>query len=196
MNKRAKKGFGLLEVLLASIIIITLILALVFLSRTALSNVSYLQERSQATFLAQEGIEVVRQVRDSNYIDGKNLSTWDTLVYLTGFSVPVAENQYHVYFKDSAPRLTDAQGPNNNYINTLIGNVEYSRNITFKKIDITRPNPLMSNPLLSSSLNPVENKDILSQSILIAVVNVSWEGPSGHKSVEIREAITNSRQGF
>ena len=74
-----KKGFGLLEVLLAGLIIIMMLSALVIVARAAIQNSIYLQQRSQATFLAQEGMEIVRQIRDTNYVDGDNKTKWNTL---------------------------------------------------------------------------------------------------------------------
>ena len=80
MNIKHKKGFGILEVLLAGIVIVIVLGSLVFLARNTLNSSIYLSQKAQATFLAQEGIEIVRNIRDSNYIDSNNKTQWDTLL--------------------------------------------------------------------------------------------------------------------
>ncbi|MFA7253415.1 MAG: hypothetical protein WC107_02585 [Patescibacteria group bacterium] len=64
-----KNGFGIIEVLVAATIIIVILAALTSVGKAALTNNSSLQERSNAIYLAQEGLEIVRQIRDSNWID-------------------------------------------------------------------------------------------------------------------------------
>lgn len=68
-----------MEVLLSGVIIIIILSALVTIGRAAMSNNEYLDERAQAIYLAQEGIEYTRQIRDTNWIDGTGTTAWDTL---------------------------------------------------------------------------------------------------------------------
>lgn len=74
------KGFTLLEVMLA-IVVITLVMggtfALVW-QTTALSNVS--SSRLTASYLCQEGIEIVRHIRDGNWLHQRTVPgfAWDT----------------------------------------------------------------------------------------------------------------------
>ena len=75
-----KKGFGIIEVLIASAIISTVLGGLVYVGKLALSTSVYMQERSSALGLATEGIEIVREIRDTNWIDGSNATTWKTLI--------------------------------------------------------------------------------------------------------------------
>jgi len=74
-----KLAFGLVEVLLSGAVIIIILGALVMIARAAFNNDLYLQKRAQAIYLAQGGLEIVRQIRDSNWIDGYNDSQWDNL---------------------------------------------------------------------------------------------------------------------
>jgi hypothetical protein len=62
-------GFGLLEVLFATSIFILVVAGLVALSRLALRNALLSMHRAQAYNLAQDGLEAVRQIRDTNWID-------------------------------------------------------------------------------------------------------------------------------
>ncbi len=63
-----KNGFTLIEALVAiSILIIGILNGFILVTR-ALYNVAVIQDRLTASFLAQEGIELVRNIRDTNFI--------------------------------------------------------------------------------------------------------------------------------
>ncbi len=66
--KKRQKAFTLIEVLVAiTILIIGIISGFVLVTR-ALYNVAVIKDRLTASFLAQEGIELTRQIRDSNFL--------------------------------------------------------------------------------------------------------------------------------
>jgi prepilin-type N-terminal cleavage/methylation domain-containing protein len=72
------KGFTLLEVI-AAIFILTVGIgsALVLISQT-LSAASLAKERLIASYLVQEGIEIVRNIRDTNWLKSRTATTtWD-----------------------------------------------------------------------------------------------------------------------
>lgn len=73
--QRAQRGFGLLEVILASGVLAMVVGAAVGLVRSSLRRTTIGLERSVAMNLAQEPIEQLRSIRDSVYIDGIN-NTW------------------------------------------------------------------------------------------------------------------------
>lgn len=62
-------GFGLLEVVLSAGILATVVGASVGLLNASLHRAGLAGERSQAMNLAQEGIELVRALRDTSYVD-------------------------------------------------------------------------------------------------------------------------------
>lgn len=67
-SKFSKKGFTLVEALIAmSVLIIGIFSGFVLVTR-ALYNAAVIQDRLTASFLAQEGVELVRQIRDTNFI--------------------------------------------------------------------------------------------------------------------------------
>lgn len=67
-SKLSKKGFTLVEALIAmSVLIIGIFSGFVLVTR-ALYNAAVIQDRLTASFLAQEGVELVRQIRDTNFI--------------------------------------------------------------------------------------------------------------------------------
>jgi len=69
-----KKGFTIIEVLVA-VVILTMGAggAFVLLSRTV-SFTSAVNGRLVASYLAQEGIEIVRNIRDTNWLEGEALN--------------------------------------------------------------------------------------------------------------------------
>ncbi|MGC8651289.1 MAG: type IV pilus modification PilV family protein [Minisyncoccia bacterium] len=88
-NTKYKRAFTLVEALVAlSILMIGVISGFILVTK-ALYDVSIIQDRLTASFLAQEGVELVRQIRDSNYVQNiqstsiawdKNLSDGDYLI--------------------------------------------------------------------------------------------------------------------
>lgn len=69
-----KKGFGLLETIVAIGILSMGAGAIVLLLVQSLATTSVSQSRLVAAHLSQEGLEVVRNIRDSNWIQGLS---WD-----------------------------------------------------------------------------------------------------------------------
>lgn len=74
MRKNKKNGFTLVECLVAISILIIGILSGFILVTKALYNATVIQDRLTASFLAQEGIELVRNIRDTNFIRSLNES--------------------------------------------------------------------------------------------------------------------------
>lgn len=68
------KGQGLIEVLVSIALIITGILGALTLATYSIRAGTESRERVQAALLAQEGIEIVKNIRDTNWIAGNN---WD-----------------------------------------------------------------------------------------------------------------------
>lgn len=66
--KRKGKAFTLVEALIAiSIMIVGILSGLVLVTRTLYNSV-IIRDRLTASFLAQEGMELVRQIRDTNFL--------------------------------------------------------------------------------------------------------------------------------
>lgn len=168
----------MLEVLMAGVILIIVLGALVMLARTAIKNSQYMQERAQATNLASEGIEIVRQIRDTNLIDGSSATGWRSMVD-TGSADFEYGVDYYVTF-DSATgtyRLSTLE------YSTSIDNVSFLRKIKFYNI---------ANSDLLMSPTDVNNAG---KNGAIVEATVSWSSAPTH-SITIRELITNSRFVF
>ena len=94
------KGFGILETLLASGVLITVVSAVVGLGAAAVRAGQQAADRQIAYHLANEAIETLRQTRDSRWIDGSGETTWkneDPAEELLGFCTqfPVSTNTDH-----------------------------------------------------------------------------------------------------
>lgn len=79
-TKNYSKGFGLLEVVLAAGILVIVIGATVALGNVAIKNSVISQDRTQAYNLAQEGLEIVRNVRDNAWIDSDPNTTFASVL--------------------------------------------------------------------------------------------------------------------
>ena len=66
-----KKGFTLVETMVAISILMLGILGPLSIASSGLRNSLFAKDQVTAYYLAQEGIEYVRYVRDDNYLDGK-----------------------------------------------------------------------------------------------------------------------------
>jgi len=77
MEKR-QKAFTLVEVLISITILVIGILSGFILVTRALYNVAVIKDRLTASFLSQEGIELTRQIRDSNFLRilGEESADW------------------------------------------------------------------------------------------------------------------------
>lgn len=194
--KKFKKGFGLLEVLLAGVIIITVLGALVFLGRNTINNSTYNQQRTEALFLAQQGIEMVRQIRDSNYIDGNQNTNWNHFI-----SLPLADGDSGGRDPDATPKLekdyklcrtlSNLTGDglrrlvlvDNDDPRCSTANGFYTRKIVFHDIG----NEIFTRPLGIEEAKKNGYK---------VEVTVDWFFNGNSKSLTINELVANSRQGW
>lgn len=183
MSKRNyKKGFGLIEVLLSAVIIIMMLSALVFLARTAISNSIHMQERAAAINLAQEGMEVVRQVRDSNYIDKKSETQWNTFIGSASDKQPSSGTLYGITNDLDVSgrfRIIDTYS-----VPIVIDNTTYYRTVQFTTL---AGKDLLGKP---TAVNSSGNNAYM------VSVKVYWpQSPASNprNQIEIKELITNSR---
>lgn len=77
-QKEIQTGQTLIEVLLAFSVSILVLSAIVIGITTSLSNTQYTRNQNSANSYAQEGISVVRQIRDSNWDKFRNFYVTDT----------------------------------------------------------------------------------------------------------------------
>lgn len=73
-----KKGFSLIETVIASGILVMVAGASLTLSNTVIKGNQNLADRTHALYLAVEALEVAQNTRDSNYIDENPNTIWST----------------------------------------------------------------------------------------------------------------------
>jgi len=72
-----KKGFTLMEVIIAIAIILTALVTLTTLISSSVAGIRPGKSKIIATNLAQEGLELVRSIRDNNWLAFKRGDDWD-----------------------------------------------------------------------------------------------------------------------
>ena len=92
-------GFTLLETLFSILIFSAALVALMTIAARGISATESAQQETVAHYLAQEGLETARNVRDTNYAN--SISPWDS-----GFSQCVAPAGCKVVYGSSAPTLS------------------------------------------------------------------------------------------
>ena len=203
MIKKFKNGFGILEVLIAGMIVIMVLGALVFVARTAIDSATYSMQRSQAVFLAQEGMEGVRQIRDKNYIDQDPYTRWNYLVCWQNApsGTPCAKDAQNLYsfipnFGTDYYFIYPATQPfNKAHIRLVVpsqpvdfgdGTI-FTRTITFSENlgSLLLPPP-------SNVLNPGGSD----KNAYKVKVTVKWNYKNREGNVVVEEILANSRQQF
>lgn len=78
-NVKMNRGFTLIETLFAAFVLIVGFVAVMSLIHRATASTQLASSRLTAAYLAQEGIEIVRNIRDSNWLaQGQNPTlSWD-----------------------------------------------------------------------------------------------------------------------
>ena len=71
-KERRKKGFTLLEVIIAVFVTTIGLIGVVNVINQVIIRTEVLSKRLTAVYLAQEGIEIVRNIRDENWLNGRN----------------------------------------------------------------------------------------------------------------------------
>jgi prepilin-type N-terminal cleavage/methylation domain-containing protein len=81
-----KKGFTLIEVLTALFVISVGLVAIFSVVNRVFFSTSLSVSRMTASYIAQEGIEVVRNIRDSNWLADRSGSTWTNNMIIGSYS--------------------------------------------------------------------------------------------------------------
>lgn len=128
--KQKNKGFTLVETLIAIAIFSVSILGLMSVLASGISNTGYAKQKIIASYLAQEGIEYVRNMRDTKVLFGSGNSKWTQFQsdfnsctakdHACGFSQPLpfggifqcsaANDQCKLYINSVGGYDTDATG--------------------------------------------------------------------------------------
>ena len=134
MFKSNQKGFTLLELLVTIFVIAIGLIAAYVVAQYPLSRVSVSMSTLKAAYLAQEGIEIVRNIRDTNWLEEDN---WKTDLDICDPSSKYCEADYDdlgliSYSKSSdQPNLLKFNGDFYNYDSG--SNTKFRRTIEIKE---------------------------------------------------------------
>ena len=127
-----KNGFTLLEMMIAIVVITVGLIAIMSLIHRAVLGSQLAASRVQAAYLAQEGLEIVRNIRDSNWLEQRENPgvVWDQ---------NLQSGDWEAGFSDLT--LTPLQGRNLK-INGSFYNYSSGKDAKFiRKITIQKPSP-------------------------------------------------------
>jgi type II secretory pathway pseudopilin PulG len=206
---KSKKAFGILEVTITAGIIVIVLAALTAASRSAMSKSQSVEARSQALYLAQEGLESIHQMRSTNWVGNLSNSSstnqvstnWDDMVYDTSLPMDSAllpigpylqtTNFFQIGFlSTNTLKRFHLTGISSSILDSLLYNIKivdpgntFYRYIKIENIgsDIL-PNDTVNNVVLNSSINKNAYK---------FTVVVGWKEGEKDKKVEISEILTD-----
>jgi hypothetical protein len=187
MKTGSKKSFGLIETLIACAILIIIAGAVLMINVVLNNNIQFTRERAHAYYRAVETIEAIRNIRDTNYIDGIADTNWNSFVCdnsLGEFTPPVIDNDNIRYAVKLGCNIGGQQ--NRFFVFPGDGNVWSSHGVNY----------LVYVKFRSSGINPEISGGHTADNSIKAVVTVEWNSRGRTRSVELREVLTNWRQSL
>lgn len=198
---RYKKGFGLLEVAISGAIITIILSSLVVLGRSSLTSSEVAAERSEATYLAQKGIETVRQIRDTNWIDKNANTDWNSLCWDASLPVDQRIGECGIYGDLGKYQITYIGDPVQRYLlqtEPATPVTERHDNISYTTtVQLFQPAPSSTTSILPTN-SDTGNDVVGADNGLVVEVTVSWRGQSAteDRKVTVRELLTNWRPNY
>ncbi|MFO0718472.1 MAG: type II secretion system protein [Candidatus Paceibacterota bacterium] len=199
-NYFLKKGFTVIEALVAISILLLSITGTFAVAQSSLQSTNYAKNKITAYYLAQEGIEQIRHLRDNNGLEMlKNRS--EDVSWLNGFAKDQNDPCYgdQECFVDSTGELSDPEGnplygkplpcPAEGcplfYMNDITGQFQYESNLNktqssfYREISIFREDG-----------DPQDN----GENQIVVKVRVNWKQNGIDRSVEVSENLYNWQQ--
>lgn len=162
-----QKSFTLLEVLIAVFFLTAGIFGAYTVIQQTLINTSVSVSKLTAAYLAQEGIEIVRNIRDTNWLEDRSVSTsWDD-----GLVLPIIDCRAGCEADYNDSNLSSYNG-NPLYIETISGMYGY---------DSGTPTPFTRKITITPN----------GTDILEVLVNVSWQEGPRTLNVAVQENLYN-----
>lgn len=145
INKLYKRGFTLVETLIAIAILLVAVVGPISLIGDALHKLYYAKDQMVAINLAQEGIEVVRARRDSNMLkinNGVPSVNWDDGITVGDYTVDASSATIAPFGGGSTPQPVNLN--NGFYVQTVGPATQFKRIITVVEIVAGRENKVTS----------------------------------------------------
>lgn len=165
---KPNQGFGLLEVVISIGILAMVMGAAVYAGRISLRNNIIANQRSQAYNLVRENLEIIRQMRDSTWVD-KSINDWFTPFKDIGFD---GKTNHNLSFSNNKWEIR--QGDNEA---TILDGTKF-----YKKVYFNRPDASLNNQL--KNLTNSENFNTVDNPVMISIKSVvSWQAYGKEYSV-------------
>lgn len=123
------KSFTLIEALIALFVLTTGVIGVFALIQRTVAFSSISNSQLVATYLAQEGIEIIRNIRDTNYLEGQ---TWDADI--SDWSSYQLDYQSSTFPDGACGDYLKHEG--NFYVCSSDVNAKFQRKITVEKLDL------------------------------------------------------------
>jgi prepilin-type N-terminal cleavage/methylation domain-containing protein len=106
INSKNSKGFTLVEILISILVISIGVVGAYIAIQRGIGAIDFSYSRLEAANLAQEGVEIVKNIRDTNLLERRTATT-------TPWSEGLADGNYEVQYSDSSqedPSLSPCPG--------------------------------------------------------------------------------------
>lgn len=175
---RNKNGFGILEVLIAAMILVVVVGAAVALGHASLRSSALAAEKTTAYNLAQEGIELVRKIRDNSWVDDNTSTGWSN-------GLKVNNSEYGEYQLISAPVWHLESVTRGEFEKIKIGepSIEYTRKVKIDNVNwYTAANLGLDSATFPNDPNKVIKK---------VTVIISWDSITGSRDLTAQTYLTD-----
>lgn len=196
-----KKAFGLIETLIACAILIMITGSLLTINVITNRNIRYVRHRAQAYNLASEGIETVRQIRETNSIDRLESTAWNSFVCSgSNFTTPdiITSASYEIVENNgvcggSGPRPRYALKLNNlGQDIVIVDNINNIRSATYKRKIKFKSSGIEPDVKAPASVDHATTE----KNAMRVEVEVSWNNNGRDYSISVSEVLTNWKQGI
>ena len=193
-TKIKKTGFTLVEALVAISILMIAIASPMLLAQKSLSSATLSKDQMIASFLAQDAIETIRNIRDQIAVNPNGGSSdWLALLkdcYCTTTDKcdlnDLSKSEYCVL--DTTTGTVYSKDPVKNPLKISYTNDGENN---FTKYDYVGAENSKFSRYINIQMNPYGNKDEA-----IANVKVSWEAPAGTQSIDIQDFLYNYSENY
>jgi len=193
-TKIKKTGFTLVEALVAISILMIAIASPMLLAQKSLSSATLSKDQMIASFLAQDAIETIRNIRDQIAVNPNGGSSdWLALLkdcYCTTTDKcdlnDLSKSEYCVL--DTTTGTVYSKDPVKNPLKISYTNDGENN---FTKYDYVGAENSKFSRYINIQMNPYGNKDEA-----IVNVKVSWEAPAGTQSIDIQDFLYNYSENY
>jgi len=200
--KDNNNGQSLLELLIAITVLVTALVATVVLIINSIEAGKASRNKLIGTNFAREGIEIVRNIRDSNWIDPNGVNWDDSLIGVAdSTAIPIIDGSSDITLNFSVDAFTDGDAQ------IKVNSSQYVQGLSLTDEDTSFFRLLYINPICQDNSDPVnekiadkENTDSCGEGehtdydnkVGIRIISeVRWPVPDSKRKVVIEDRLYN-----